>query len=498
MPSHENIANAMQAIVGDANCIRDEADQAGYVTDYRKIHRGRAAVVVRPGTTAQVGAIMRWCFENGVPVVPQGGNTSLMGGAVPAAEGAAVVLSLARMNKVLEVDPVNDTITVEAGVTLHAARTAAEASDRLFPLRIGSEGSCQIGGNLSTNAGGTAVLRYGTMRDLVLGIEAVTADGRIYSGLRGLRKDNTGYDLKQLFVGSEGTLGIITAAVLKLFPKPTSSAVAMVAVQDPAAAVQLLGLAKRCCGQFLSAFELISGPALELVLHYLREVRSPFAERHDWMVLIELTSTTSEDALAACLMEVLEAGVELGFAVDATVASSLSQAETLWRIREDISDAQTVERGSVRCDVSVPISEIARFIDDATRAVLAIAPRARMVIYGHMGDGNVHFNPLRPEDVAAQDFLERHAATISRAVDDIAHAARGSISAEHGIGVAKRDELLHYKSRVELEIMWSVKRALDPNGILNPGKVLPALEEERDSPFSPVRSDARASARSSP
>jgi FAD/FMN-containing dehydrogenase len=476
LPSHENIAEAMQAIVGTANCICDENDQAGYVTDYRKIYRGQAVVVVRPGTTAQVSDIMQWCSRHGVAVVPQGGNTSLMGGAVPAAEGSTVVLSLARMNRVLEVDPVNDTITMEAGVTLHAARTAAEGSGRLFPLRIGSEGSCQVGGNLSTNAGGTAVLRYGNMRDLVLGVEAVTADGRIYSGLRGLRKDNTGYDLKQLFIGTEGTLGIVTGVVLKLFPKPTSSAVAMVAVKDPAAAVDLLGLAKSRYGQFLTAFELISGPALELVLKYLREVQSPFAERHDWMALIELTSNTTDEALASALMEVLEQGMDLGHALDAVVAGSLSQAETLWRIREEISDAQTVERGSVRCDVSVPISAIAGFIESATKAVLHIEPQTRMVIYGHMGDGNVHFNPLRPSNVSADAFVEEYAGTIAAAVDDIAHTEGGSISAEHGIGIAKRDALLHYKSRVDLEIMWSVKRALDPGNILNPGKVLPSLQ----------------------
>jgi FAD/FMN-containing dehydrogenase len=476
LPSHENIADAMKAIVGAANCICDEHDQAAYVTDYRKIYRGHAVVVVRPGTTAQVSDIMQWCSRHGVAVVPQGGNTSLMGGAVPEADGSTVVLNLARMNRILEVDPVNDTITVEAGVTLHAARMAAEERERLFPLRIGSEGSCQVGGNLSTNAGGTAVLRYGNMRDLVLGVEAVTADGRIYSGLRGLRKDNTGYDLKQLFIGTEGTLGIVTAVVLKLFPKPTSSAVAMVAVKDPAAAVELLGVAKSRWGQFLTAFELISGPALELVLKYLREEQSPFAEHHDWMVLIELTSNTTDEALASALMEVLEQGMELGHALDAVVAGSLSQAETLWRIREEISDAQTVERGSVRCDVSVPISAIAGFIESATKAVLDIEPQTRMVIYGHMGDGNVHFNPLRPSNVSADAFVEEYAGTIAAAVDDIAHAEGGSISAEHGIGIAKRDALLHYKSRVDLEIMWSVKRALDPRNILNPGKVLPSLE----------------------
>jgi FAD/FMN-containing dehydrogenase len=475
-PSRAAIEIAMRSIVGDAYCLCEESDLAPYVTDYREIYRGRAVVVVRPNTARQISEVMKWCFANDVPVVPQGGNTSLMGGAVPDATGSAVVLSLTRMNKVLELDTVNDTITVEAGVTLHAARSAAEEMGRLFPLRIGSEGSCQIGGNLSTNAGGTAVLRYGNMRDLVLGIEAVMADGSIYSGLRGLRKDNTGYDLKQLFIGSEGTLGIITAAVLKLYPMPSSSAVAMVAVKDPMAAVQLLGLAKKTCGQSVSAFELISGPALDLVLKYLRNVASPFAERPEWMVLIELTSTMQPDSLEANLMELLEAGVRIGFVLDASVATNLSHAQTFWRIREEISDAQTQERGSVRCDVSVPISRIAGFIEEASKVVLGIEPRARMVIYGHMGDGNIHFNPLRPADVTPEAFMHAHGAAIATAVDNLADFADGSISAEHGIGVAKREELVHYKSRVELDMMWSIKRALDPTNILNPGKVLPMID----------------------
>jgi FAD/FMN-containing dehydrogenase len=472
------IVTAMRSIVGEANCLCEEADQASYVTDYRKIYRGRTSAVVRPSSTEQVSAIVRWCFANDVPVVPQGGNTSLMGGAVPDASGSAVVLSLVRMNQVLDVDTVNDTMTVQAGVTLHAARAAAEENGQLFPLRIGSEGTCQIGGNLSTNAGGTAVLRYGNMRDLVLGIEAVMADGSVFSSLKGLRKDNTGYDLKQLFIGSEGTLGIITAAVLKLFPLPTSSAIAMVAVKDPIAAVMLLKTAQKICGPSLTAFELISGPALDLVLDYLKDLPSPFGERHDWMVLIELTSTMQSDALSSSLMELLEEGVQVGLVVDAVVASNITQARVFWKIREEISDAQTRERGSVRCDISVPISRIASFIDDVSKAVLEVEPRARMVIYGHMGDGNIHFNPLRPADVPAGEFLDRHGSAIAGAVDDLACALGGSISAEHGVGIAKRDDLLHYKSPVALEMMWAIKRALDPTNILNPGKVLPGLERE--------------------
>ena len=404
-------------------------------------------------------------------MVPQGGNTSLMGGAVPAAGAQAVVVNLSRMSRVLEVDAVNDTLTLQAGVTLHAARAAAQEAGRLFPLQIGSEGSCQIGGNLATNAGGTAVLRYGNMRDLVLGIEAVLPDGRIYSALRGLRKDNTGYDLKHLFVGSEGTLGIITAAVLKLFPLPAASASAFVAVPDPEMAVRLLTEAKHIAGAALSTFELISLPALDLVRDYLRVAASPLEGRHDWMVLVELTGGT-QAPLDAALEELLEAGLEQGCVIDAAIAASMAQAQEFWRLREEISDAQTRAGGSIKCDVSVPISRIADFVRDASAAVLSRVPDARMVIYGHMGDGNVHFNPLRPANAAAAEFVAAHGLPISRLVDGMAHELGGSVSAEHGIGVSKRDDLPLYKSEVELALMRQVKHALDPRNLLNPGKVL--------------------------
>ncbi len=474
-----SIVAALSAIVGPTHVLCADTDTSidisSYTTDYRRLYHGKAAAVVLPADTDQVSRVMAWCHAHGVPVVPQGGNTSLMGGAVPDASGQAVVLNLKRLNQVLQVDAVNDTLTLQAGVTLHAARAAAEQAGRLFPLRIGSEGSCQIGGNLSTNAGGTAVLRYGNMRDLVLGVEAVLPDGRVYAGLRGLRKDNTGYDLKQLFVGSEGTLGIITAAVLKLMPVPRSTSVAFVAVASPAAAITLLGEAKKTAGQSVSAFELISRPALDLVLAYLGGMASPLGQPHDWMVLIELTSGTSADSLDQTLLQVLEAGMASGTVLDAAVAASGADAQRFWRIREEISDAQTRTGGSIKCDVSVPLSRIAAFIEDASAAVIAIEPEARMVVYGHMGDGNVHFNPLRPADREAQAFIADLHDTVSHAVDALAHAAGGSISAEHGIGVAKRDDLTTYKSPVELELMWQIKRALDPKNLLNPAKVLPPL-----------------------
>jgi FAD/FMN-containing dehydrogenase len=464
----------MTAIVGDASCLWKEAEVGPFVNDYRGLYCGKAVAVAMPSSTEQVSAVMKWCHEHGVPVVPQGGNTSLMGGAIPDAEGRTVVLSLKRMNRVLAVDAVNDTLTVQAGVTLHAAREAAENAGRLFPLRIGSEGSCQIGGNLATNAGGTAVLRYGNMRDLVLGIEAVLPDGRVCSGLRGLRKDNTGYDLKQLFIGSEGTLGVITAAVLKLMPESRSTAVALVAVPSPQQAIELLMRAKATAGPSLTAFELMSAPALTLVLDYLGGIPSPLPQSYPWCILVELSSAMDgDDALDHVLMKILESGQEDGIVLDAAIAASLANREAFWRIREEISDAQTRQGGSVKCDVSVPLSRIADFIEEASRRVLSLQPRARMIVYGHMGDGNVHFNPLRPPDISATAFIADCYKNITSTVDQLAHEAGGSISAEHGIGVVKRDDLTQYKSKVELELMWQLKRALDPKNLMNPFKVLP-------------------------
>jgi FAD/FMN-containing dehydrogenase len=466
------ICQALAEIVGSRACLSSPCDIEPYVLDYRKMYRGSAAAVVLPATTEEVSRVAAWCHAHDIAIVPQGGNTSLMGGSVPGTDRQAVVVSLKRMNRVLHVDPMNDTLTVEAGVTLHAARAAAERSDRLFPLRIGSEGTCQIGGNIATNAGGTAVLRYGNMRDLVLGVEAVLPDGRVFDGLRGLRKDNTGYDLKQLFVGSEGTLGIVTAAVLKLAPRPSSRAVAFVAVSSPAAAVELLVHAKEQAGHAVTAFELISQPALRLVREYLGGVASPLQGEPEWMVLVELTSSGSAQSLDELLHLVLEQGVDRGCVLDAAVATSLSDVEAFWQLREEISDAQTRTGGSIKCDISVPLSAIARFVEEASVEVLRLAPSARMVIYGHMGDGNVHFNPLRPVDVTARDFLDAYHGPVSSLVDGIAHRMGGSISAEHGIGVAKRKDLAEYKSPVELSLMRQVKQALDPKGLLNPGKVL--------------------------
>ncbi len=474
MPNHQETIAALSAIVGPAACLSEPHETESYTTDYRKLYRGAAIAVVLPASTEQVSQVVSWCHDHGIKIVPQGGNTSLMGGAVPDSAGDAIILNLRRMSRVLEVDTLNDTMTLQAGVTLNSARTAADQAERLFPLRIGSEGSCQIGGNIATNAGGTAVLRYGHMRDLVLGVEAVLPDCRIYTSLRGLRKDNTGYDLKQLFIGSEGTLGIITAAVLKLMPKPQATSAAFVSVNSPAAAVELLSLAKQMAGPMVTAFELVSSDAMNLVCEYLGNATPPLQGQPNWMVLVEFTSTGSQEALDASLMQVLELGIERAWVNDAAVASSLSDVQAFWRIREEISDAQTRTGGSIKCDVSVPLSSIANFIDQACQTVKSTAPDCRLVIYGHMGDGNVHFNPLRPAHQSAKEFMAAHYQSVSHAVDGLVHKLNGSISAEHGIGVAKRDDLKQYKSSIELGLMWQIKQALDPQNLLNPGKMLPS------------------------
>jgi FAD/FMN-containing dehydrogenase len=466
----------LKRIVGASNCLSEESDTRAYATDYRRVFHGKALAVVRPADTLEVSKVMAYCHAQRIPVVPQGGNTSLLGGAVPDATGSALVLSLSRLNKVRQVDVVNDTMVVETGVTLNQARSTADEANRLFPLRIGSEGSCQIGGNLSTNAGGTAVLRYGNMRDLVLGLEVVLPDGRVWDGMRALRKDNTGYDMKHLFIGSEGTLGIVTAAVLKLWSKPLSTSTAFVGIQSPAAALSFFADVRARLGNDITAFELISADALELVLQYLGDVTSPLALSCPWYVLAEVSSSGAQSDLDAAFHEVLEAGMVKEWVLDAAVATTQAQAANFWRIREEISDAQTKTGGSVRCDISVPLSSIPKLIDLGTASVLRHAPRTRMVIYGHMGDGNVHFNPLRPYDVSAADYLAEIGHMITHEVDEIAMSLRGSISAEHGVGVAKRDELLVVKSRLELEMAWRIKSAFDPENLLNPGKMLPALD----------------------
>ncbi|MCP5224664.1 MAG: FAD-binding oxidoreductase [Thauera sp.] len=461
----------LRTIVGAANVLEAEAEMAPFLSDWRGRYHGRARAVVRPRDTAEVAAVVAACAQAGVAMVPQGGNTGLCGGATPLVDGAAVVISLARMNRIRALDADNDTLTVEAGCTLAAVQEAAQAAGRLFPLSLASEGSCLIGGNLSTNAGGVQVLRYGNTRELVLGLEVVLPDGRVWDGLRGLRKDNTGYDLKQLFIGAEGTLGIVTAAVLKLFPAIRSRATAWVAVPDPRAAVRLLGMLRAVCGERVSAFEIVGRTALGLVLQHIPGARDPLAGAPAWSVLVELSDPDVDAPLDAQLQAVLGEACAQGLAADAAVAASAAQAQALWALREDISEAQRIEGVSIKHDVSVPVSRIPEFLERAGAALAARWPDVRVVAFGHIGDGNLHYNLSKPaaDDNAA--FIAR-TAEVNRIVHDLVCELGGSISAEHGLGQLKREEVLRYKPALEMELMRRVKQAFDPAGLMNPGKVL--------------------------
>ncbi len=458
----------LRGIVGDAYVLTDPASLANYVEDWRGRYRGSALCVVRPASTDQVAAVMAACAEASVAIVPQGGNTGLCGGATP--RGGEVVLSLNRMTRVRQLDAANNTLTVDAGCTLQAAQQAALAADRLFPLSLAAEGTATIGGNLSTNAGGVQVLRYGNARDLVLGLEVVLADGRVWDGLRGLRKDNTGYDLKQLFIGAEGTLGIITGAVLKLVPRPRSRAVAWVAVADPAAAVGLLGHLRQQLGERVVAYELISQQALDLVLRHIPGSRAPLQDAAAWQVLVEVADTLVGD-LDGVLALALDRAAVVGLAGDTVVAGSEAQCEALWRLREAISEAQRIDGVSIKHDIAVPVSHIPEFIARADAALHAAYPGVRIVCFGHVGDGNLHYNPSKPLAGDNAEFIAR-SGEVNRIVHDLVVALGGSISAEHGLGQLKREENQRYKSPVEMDLMRAVKHAFDPRGRMNPGKVL--------------------------
>jgi FAD/FMN-containing dehydrogenase len=459
------LAARLAKIVGAAQVLTDPADIAPFVTDWRGRYRGAAQCVVRPGNTAEVAAVVKACVESGAPVVPQGGNTSLCGAATPDEVGRAVVISLSRLNRIIAVDRQNSTITVEAGATLAAVQAAARTVDRLFPLALASEGSCQIGGNLSTNAGGVQVLRYGNMRELTLGLEVVLPNGDVWNGLRGLRKDNTGYDLKQLFIGAEGTLGIITGAVLKLFPLPKSQVTCWLNVASPAAAVDLLNSAKAAFDAQLTAFELLSETALGLVFKNIPDTVRPSANS-PWYVLAEF-SDADPAAVERWLAERL-AAAELG---DGVMAQSETQAKKLWSLRERISEAQKIEGVSIKHDVSVPVSRLPDFLSMADAALEKAFPGVRVVAFGHVGDGNLHYNLSKADTRDNADFIAAQP-EVNRLVHDTVHALNGSISAEHGIGQLKREEILRYKSPVEMAMMRSLKQALDPRGLMNPGKVL--------------------------
>ncbi len=458
----------LREIIGATHILTVPFDIAPYCTDWRGRYTGQPLCVVRPGTAEEVAAVVQTCAAAGIAVVPQGGNTGLCGGATPV--GGEVLVSLTRLNRVRAIDTENNTLTVEAGCTLAAVQEAAASAGRLFPLSLAAEGTATIGGNLATNAGGVQVLRYGNARELCLGLEVVLPDGRLWNGLRGLRKDNTGYDLKHLFIGAEGTLGLITAAVLKLYSRPRQVATAWATVATPAEAVALLTRLREKIGGRVTAFELVGRPALDLVLRHIPGSRDPLATRSDWQVLIELSDTMESD-LDAPLEDTLSEAIEAGEATDAVIAKSETQAQALWQLRENISEAQKIEGLSIKHDISVPVSRLAEFITRADAALASAFPGVRIVCFGHLGDGNLHYNQSKPEAQDNTGFIAQTEA-VNRIVHDLANKLGGSISAEHGLGQLKREEILRYKSSIEMDMMRSIKLAFDPHQLMNPGKIL--------------------------
>ena len=461
---------ALRACLGDANVLVD-GDMDAYEVDWRKRYRGHALAVARPSSTAEVASVVRLCAAHAVPIVPQGGNTGLVGGGVPDASGLMLVLSLARMQQVRHVDPDNLTAIVEAGCVLHALQATAEAHGLMFPLRLGSEGTCTIGGNLASNAGGTQVLRYGNARELCLGLEVVTASGDVWDGLAGLRKDNTGYDLRDLFIGSEGTLGIITAATLKLFPRPAATLTALAACPDIDAAIGLLRRARMHLDAGLTGFEVMGAFALQLQARHFPLLRNPLPAS-PWTVLLELAAGDATEA-SQRLSALMEEAAGLGLASDAVVAGNLAQAHALWELRESIPLAQAREGLNIKHDVALPVSAIPDFLRHMDTSLDALVPGVRMVVFGHLGDGNLHFNVQAPEGMPAAEFLHQHEIALNQTVYDAVLARGGTFSAEHGIGALKVDELAKRKSPVALGMMRAIKQALDPQGLLNPGRVLP-------------------------
>jgi FAD/FMN-containing dehydrogenase len=456
----EHLRSRFTELIGEKNVLTSPQDTAPYTVDWRKQFRGEAQCVLRPASTEEVAAVVALCAREGIAVVPQGGNTGLCGGSVPTGARPEIVLSLSRLNRIRETDALNDTMTVEAGCVLAAIQQAAEAAGRLFALSLAAEGSCQIGGNLSTNAGGVNVLRYGNAREQVLGLEVVLPDGRVWHGLRALRKDNTGYDLKQIFLGAEGTLGVITAAVLKLHPKPSAQVTAWIALQSPARAVELLARLRAQLGERISAFELVSRRCLEAVLRHVPALRDPLPQAHPWYVLAQFADAGAPGALAAQVEEAFAASA--GAIEDAALAASAAQSQALWRIRETIPEAQFT---NVKHDISVPVSKVPELIERAGAALQAAFPGEPVYAFGHIGDGNIHYN------VGGEALLARRE-EVNRVVYGVLDALGGSISAEHGLGQLKREEIRRHKDALELELMRTLKQALDPKGLMNPGKVL--------------------------
>jgi FAD/FMN-containing dehydrogenase len=472
------VLELLRAAVGPANVLT-EGDLSAWEVDWRKRYRGRALAVVRPGSTEQVAAVVKACAAHGVPLVTQGGNTGLVGGSVPDASGTQVLLSLTRLNRVREVDAANLTMTVDAGCILQTVQETADAAGLMFPLSLAAEGSCTIGGNLACNAGGTQVVRYGNARDLCLGLEVVTSAGDVWNGLAGLRKDNTGYDLRDLFIGSEGTLGIITAATLKLYPRPAAVMTALATVPSMEAAVALLQAAQSRLGSGLTGFEVMNGFSLQLVRQHFPHLRQPLPPS-EWTVLLEQSDAEGEAHARSLFEGLLEAALESGTITDAAVAETIDQSHAMWHLRESIPLAQAEEGLNVKHDISLPISRIPEFVERTDAALTARWPGLRLVNFGHLGDGNLHYNVQAPEggDMkapaggSAADFLREHEAGVNAVVYDAVTAHDGSISAEHGIGTLKREELVRRKSPVALGLMRAVKQALDPHGLMNPGRLL--------------------------
>lgn len=474
-PLTAQLRDALLRIVGEKGFIEDAHDKQPFVTDWRGLLVGGAGAVVRPGSTEEVSKVVRLCHEHGVAIVPQGGNTGLMGGATPWPAHTGIVLSLGRMNRVLDVDPVGYAMTVEAGCVLQTLQEIAAEHDRFLPLSLGAQGSCMIGGNLSTNAGGVQVLRYGNARNLVLGLEVVLPNGDVWNGLRALKKDNTGYDLKHLFMGAEGTLGIITKAVLKLWPAPKDVCTAWLAVRDPRAALEILSEAHAASEDNVGSCELLSRAAVDLVMRHIPGVQDPLKADTPWYLLLEWSSSRPRqdgaDGMSEKMEQFLADQLEAGRVLDAVIAQTVSQSRNMWRIREAMAEASRAEGPGLSYDVSVAISRIPEFIDKGLKATLDILPSIRPYPLGHIGDGNLHFSFMGPKDMD-QPTLNQYTAAITRAVNDLITSMGGSISAEHGIGIEKLDELSHYRSKTELDIMRTIKRALDPQNIMNPGKVL--------------------------
>ncbi|KAF0110558.1 MAG: FAD linked oxidase-like protein [Rhodospirillaceae bacterium] len=465
------LVDRIAQMVGPNGMITDPAGMGPYLREERGLYQGRAAAVVRPATTDEVAAVVVLCAKAGVPLVPQGGNTGLVGGGIPWEHGGEIVLSTRRLNRVRAIDPLNYTMTVEAGCVLAEVQAAAAAAGRLFPLSLAAEGSCCIGGTLATNAGGLNVLHYGTARDLTLGLEVVLPDGRVWNGLRALAKDNTGYALKHLFIGAEGTLGIITAAVLKLFPQPHDVQTALCALPRVENVLTLLSQVRAASGDAVTAFELMARPGLAFCLRHLPGVTDPFACAWPWYVLMDLSTSNPEAALPAVCESLLETALTEGVIGDAVIARGHRQAAALWRIREGIPEAQKHEGGSIKHDISVPVSRVPEFLNRATTAVEEALPGVRVCAFGHVGDGNIHFNLSQPPAMAREAFLAEWP-RLNQVVHDIVRTMGGSISAEHGIGRLKRTELVRCKDPVEMDLMRRIKQALDPHTLMNPGKVV--------------------------